>query len=221
MNILVACEVSQEITKRFFAQGHNVYSCDIQETKLLPERHINGDVLPIINGSCQFKTQDGKIHYIDSTWDLLIAHPPCTYLSNAGIKYFNFQKYGAKAVIRRALRQEAFEFFMKFVNCNAKHICIENPVGYISTHYRKPDQIIQPFYFGDPYQKRTCLWLFNLPKLQYTNIIEPEPPIIFKSGKRMPKWYNDACKIPAERLNIRSKTFPGIAEAITTQWNNL
>ena len=117
--------------------------------------------------------------------------------------------------------QEAFDFFMKFVNCNAKHICIENPVGYVSTHYRKPDQIIQPFYFGDPYQKRTCLWLFNLPKLQYTNIVEPEPPIIFKSGNSMPKWYYDACKIPAERSNIRSKTFPGIAEAITTQWNNL
>ena len=181
MNILVACEVSQEITKRFSAQGHNVYSCDIQETKLLPERHINGDVLPIINGNCQFKTQDGKIHYINGTWDLLIAHPPCTYLSNAGMRYFSFQKYGAKAVIRRALRQEAFDFFMKFVNCNAKHICIENPVGYV----------------------------------------EPEPQIIFKSGKRMPRWLNDAYKNPTERSNIGSKTFPGIAEAITTQWNNL
>ena len=190
----------------------------------LPEWHIYSDVLPLINGRCTFKTQDDIPHTIDGKWDLLIAHPPCTYLTVTGNKWFNIEKYGDKARQRFFDREDAVEFFMKFVNADCEHICIENPVGIMSTRYRKPDQIIQPYMFGEHARKSTCLWLKNLPLLQPTNIVDPGE--ISKQGLSLGAAayfardehgkilrYNDP-----ETKKIRSRTYVGIAKAIAEQF---
>lgn len=114
----------------------------------------------------------------------MIAHPPCTYLSNAGIGWFNENKFGEKAKQRKILRIEAYDFFMKLYNADIKRICIENPTGWMNSHFRNPDQIIQPYYFGDSESKRTCLWLKNLPKLRHTNIVKPKIYGYYKNGKK-------------------------------------
>jgi len=158
-------------------------------------------------------------------WDLLIAHPPCTYLTVTANKWLKDQpprKSGALVgAARRQARMEAIEFFMTFANADIPKICIENPVGCISSTWRKPDQIIQPWQFGHPEPKKTCLWLKGLPKLNHTKLVEPEYHTT-KSGKRMPKWYAyaDKSKGQTHRAAIRSKTFPGIAEAMAEQWGN-
>ena len=144
--------------------GIECYSCDIDEPSGgHPEWHIMHDVLPYINGDCTFETMDGIFHTIEGKWDLLIAHPPCTYLTVSGNRWFNVEKYGDKALQRMKDREAAVEFFMAFINANCEHIAVENPVGYMNSHYRKPDQIIQPYEYGDPERKTTCLWLKNLP----------------------------------------------------------
>ena len=217
MKVLVACEESQRVCSAFRARGHEAYSCDIIKCSGdHPEWHIKADVLPILNGNCDFTTQDGASHHIEGRWDLIIAHPPCTYLTVTGNRWFNVEKYGDKALKRMELREEAKEFFMKFANADCDKIMIENPVGVMSTAWRKPDQIIQPYYFGDPFEKRTCLWLKGLPKLERTNEVEPEPRIKYASGCTMPAWY--ANLPPKERAKERSKTFPGFAEAMAEQW---
>lgn len=204
MNVLVACEESQEVCKAFRARGHNAFSCDIQECSGgHPEWHICGDVLPLLNDN----------------WDLIIAHPPCTYLTTTGNRWFNREVYGEKAEQRYREREKAINFFMAFVNAKCDQIAIENPVGVMSTEWRKPDQIIQPFMFGDPYEKKTCLWLKGLPHLKPVNVVSPPPRLVFDSGKSMPQWYADAWRLPkAERAKLRSKTFPGIAKAMAEQW---
>lgn len=165
---------------------------------------------------------DGKYHRIEGEWDLIIAHPECTYLTVTGNRWFNVEKYGDKARERIKLREEAIKFFMEFINAKCDHIAVENPIGIMSTQYRRPDQIIQPYWFGDPYEKRTCLWLKGLPLLQKSNEVEPEARTQFASGKSMPKWYNDAANLPAEeRSRIRSQTFPGFAKAMADQWGNI
>lgn len=220
MNVLIACEESQEVCKAFRAKGHNAFSCDLQECSGgHPEWHINSDCLKIINGNCEFWTQDGKYHYYPYKWDLLIAHPPCTYLTVTGNRWFNVKKYGDKAIERMEKRKEAAKFFMTFANADCEHIAIENPVGYISSYWRKPNQIIQPWMFGDAAEKRTCLWTKGLPILIETDVVLPPPRVYFYSGKSMPKWYADAWGMSKEeRAKIRSKTFPGIAKAMATQW---
>ena len=216
MKVLVACEESQRVCNAFRARGHEAYSCDIIEPSgSHPEWHILGDVLPILNGNTTFETMDGEEHFIDK-WDLIIAHPPCTYLTVTGNRWFNVEKYGDKARERIKLREEAVEFFMAFANADCDKIAIENPVGVISTRWRKPDQIVQPYFFGDPFEKRTCLWLKGLPKLKKTNEVEPEPRIKYASGCTMPAWY--ANLPPKDRAKERSKTFPGFAEAMAEQW---
>lgn len=216
MKVLVACEESQRVCSAFRARGHEAYSCDIIECSGgHPEWHIMEDCLPLINGNCTFKTMDGEEHYVEK-WDLLIAHPPCTYLTVTGNRWFNVEKYGDKARERIKLREEAKEFFMKFANADCDKIMIENPVGVMSTAWRKPDQIVQPYYFGDPFEKRTCLWLKGLPKLEKTNEVEPEPRIKYASGCTMPAWYANLS--PKDRAKERSKTFPGFAEAMAEQW---
>ena len=160
------------------------------------------------------------IYSIKTKWDLLIAHPPCTYLSNAGNRWFNVDRYGVDALKRYYYRKEAIKFFMHFVYANCDHICVENPVGVMSTRYRKPDQIIQPWMFGDAYEKRTCLWLSGLPLLKPTKIVNPPPKLVHKSGRTSASWYSLAVKLPSdERSRVRSKTFPGIANAIAQQWS--
>lgn len=219
MKILIACEESQTVCKAMRERGHEAYSADILEPSGgHPEWHILGDVLPIINGDCEFATMDGTQHIIGG-WDMIVAHPPCTYLTVTGNRWFNEEKYGEKAVQRAANRDKAAKFFMTFVNANCGKIAVENPVGYMNTHYRKPDQIIQPYMFGDAFEKATCLWLKGLPKLTPTDVVEPPKRVNFKSGKSMPKWYADLWHLPSsERAKLRSKTFEGIAKAMAEQW---
>ena len=220
MRALVACEESQVITIELRKRGWEAYSCDIMECSGgHPEWHIQYDALKILNGHCIFVTEDGSYHQINSKWDLIIAHPPCTYLTVTGNRWFNVEKYGEKAKQRIKDREEAIEFFMKFANADCDHICIENPVGIMSTSWRKPDQIIQPYEFGDPVEKKTCLWLIGLDPLVPTNVVTPPPRVQFSSGKTMASWYAEAFHLPKEeRSKIRSKTFPGIGEAIADQF---
>ena len=223
MKVLVACEESQRVCIAFREKGHEAYSCDIQECSGgHPEWHILGDVLPILNGNTKFITQDGTLHEIYGKWDMIIAHPPCTYLTVTGNRWFNIEKYGKKAIKRYEQRKEAIQFFFRIVNANCDKIAIENPIGIMSTVWEKPTQIIQPFMFGDPFEKKTCLWLKNLPKLNSTKLVIPPERIKFKSGKTMPEWYAKLWALPKEeREKERSKTFIGIARAMAEQWGNL
>lgn len=218
MKVLVACEESQEVCKAFRALGHEAYSCDIQEPSGgHPEWHILGDALKAIEGG-HVTTMDGQTHDVGK-WDSLIAHPPCTYLTVTGNRWFNTGRYGENAVRRLQLREEAAAFFLAFVNANVCKIAVENPVGYMSTHYRKPDCIIQPYMFGDRARKSTCLWLKGLPKLIPTDIVVPDI-VQYKNGKGTDSpWHMESLKLPPnERAKERSKTFPGIAKAMAEQW---
>ena len=214
MKILIACEESQRITIEMRARGHECYSCDIiAPSGGHPEWLIQQDVVPLLNGPVNFQTIDGRSHSVDR-WDMIIAHPPCTLLTNTGNKYFNEEVYGEKARQRKIDREKAVEFFMKIANADCDKIAIENPVGCMSTRWRKPDQIIQPYMFGNPARKKTCWWLKGLPKLIPTNEIEPEEQV-----HGMGKWYYETSCLPhKDRAKERSKTFPEIAKAIAEQW---
>lgn len=204
MKILIACEESQEVCKAFRALGHDAYSCDIIECSGgHPEWHLKQDVIPLLN----------------EKWDMIIAFPPCTYLTVTGNRWFNVDSYGEKAIQRKKDREDAIRFFMAFVNADCDKIAIENPVGVMSTVYRKPDQIVHPYLFGDPERKGTCLWLKGLPKLKPTNIVEPNI-IAYKNGKGTDSpWHMNTIGLPKqERAKLRSKTFPGIAKAMAEQW---
>jgi hypothetical protein len=205
VRIIVGCEFSQIVTKAFREKGHEAYSCDLRETEGNPDWHIQGNVLD----------------HIDKDWDLGIFHPECTYLTVTANKWLKDQPERKSGVLvgaaRRQARQEAIEFFLRLYNCSIPKICIENPVGCMSTELRKPDQIIQPFQFGHPEPKKTCLWLKNLPLLVPTNIVEPEYHKT-ASGKNVPAWFF----LPSpskERQDDRNRTFTGIAEAMADQWN--
>lgn len=170
MKVLVACEESQRVCNAFRKLGHEAYSCDIIECSGgHPEWHILGDALKVINGNCDFTTQDGEKHTIIGKWDLLIAHPPCTYLTNASAVRMRVK--GEVVPERYAKAVEAKEFFMRFINADCDRICVENPVPLKIVNLPPYTQIIQPWQFGHPYSKRTCLWLKGLPKLEPTNII--------------------------------------------------
>lgn len=219
MKVLVACEESQRVCTAFRELGHEAYSCDIQECSGgHPEWHILGDVLPLINGNCEFAAMDGSTHKIDGKWDLLIAHPPCTYLSNAGAARL-FPKKGLMDVSRYKKGLEAKNFFMRFYNADCDKICIENPIPTRIYELPKYSQIIQPFEHGHPYSKKTCLWLKNLPKLLPTKIIT-ENIISWVSGGSKDSHGNprkqSGTKIRDSKA--RSKTFPGIAKAMAEQW---
>ena len=225
MRVLVACEESQRVCTAFRELGHEAYSCDIDiPSGDHPEWHILGDALNVINpvyaGSknprIMFTTMDNVVHVFYGKWDLIIAHPPCTYLTVTANRWYNVEKYGDKARERLQLREEAKKFFMEFINADCDKIAVENPIGVMSTSYRRPDQIIQPYMFGDPFEKKTCLWLKGLPKLVATNEVEPPTRQQLKSGKSMPEWYSNAPK--KDRSKIRSKTFPGFAKAMAEQW---
>ena len=150
---------------------------------------------------------------------MIIAHPPCTYLTVTGNRWFNVDRYGENAIKRAEKRDKAILFFLQIANADCEKIAIENPVGVMNTIFRKPDQIIQPYMFGDHAEKKTCIWLKGLPPLLPTNYVDPPERVIFKSGKSMPKWYACLWNLPKyERSRIRSKTFPGIANAMATQW---
>lgn len=232
MNVLIACEESQRVCIEFRRLGHRAFSCDIQDqTGGHPEWHIKGDALPLINGNCKFQTQDGKTHKQDGKWDMLIAFPPCTYLIISGNRWFNEERYGEQAKERWAKRLEAIHFFTSFAEADCERIAIENPVGVINTLYRNPDQIIQPWMFGDHAEKTTCLWLFGLPLLIPDTSKKPKGLKRFKwvdrktgRQKSQPLWYAKAWinnkSDNSARSKERSKTFPGIARAMAEQWGN-
>ena len=221
MKVLIACEESQTVCKAFRERGHEAYSCDIQEPSGgHPEWHICGDVLPLLNGNCEVATMDGVKHRIEGKWDLIIAHPPCTYLTLAGNKWFK-PEFADRFPNRQKQRKEAVDFFMAIANADCDRIAIENPVGVISSQWRKPDQYIEPYMFGDPEKKKTGLWLKGLPLLKPTSIVEPVI-IHCKSGANEPRWHMETMKLPPnERAKARSKTFPGIAAAIAEQWGGV
>lgn len=218
MNVLIACEESQEVCKAFRAKGHRAFSCDILDCSGgHPEWHINSDVLPLLNGNCVFKTSDNQIHEQQGHWDLIIAHPPCTYLTLTGNKWFK-PEYKDRFPEREREREEAITFFMQFAYAECDRIAIENPVGIMSSRWRKPDQYIEPYFFGEQEKKKTGLWLKGLTPLEPTNIVEP---IIIHcaSGANEPRWHMETMKLPKEeRSRARSKTFPGIAKAMAEQW---
>ena len=221
MKVLVACEESQEVCKAFRKKGHEAYSCDIQtHSGGHPEWHIKGNVLPLLNGNCKFITCDFKEHEIKGKWDIIIAHPPCTDLCVSGARYFQKKRENGS-------QEESIKFFKHFLDADCDKIAIENPIGIIGGDYIKKwfplysnlpkcTQIIQPFEYGHPYTKSTCLWLKNLPELIPTDILE----------KPDTGWINQSFT-PDGRYGgfkhfngskERSKTFPGIAKAMADQW---
>lgn len=219
--------------------GHNAYSCDIQEPSgNHPEWHICGDVLQVLNPTekctpdgqvfknIEFYTMDGTPHCV-GRWDLVMAHPPCVFLCLAANKLYNVEKYGDYARDRLKKREEAIKFFMEFTKVDCDHVAIENPIGVIGPLYRPADQVIQPYEFGHPVRKSTCLWLKGLPKLKPTNIVDFE--CIHSNGKSGgysgPSWVvkDENGKVLSYRdprvSKERSKTYPGIAKAIAEQWS--
>ncbi len=224
MKILVACEESQAVTKELRALGHEAYSADIQECSgEHPEWHIMADVLPLINGRCEFATMDGVRHEVKGKWDMLLAFPPCTHLAVSGAKHFEKKRADGR-------QEDAIKFFCRFLMADCDRVAIENPVNIISGDYVKkwfPEiatefglpvkatQRIQPWMFGDPFEKTTCLWLKNLPELQPTEIVTPPPRQVVRSGKTLPVWYSNC---GGDRPKMRAKTFPGIAKAMAEQW---
>ncbi len=205
MRVLVACEESQAVTIELRKLGHEAYSCDIVECSGgYPEWHLQQDVVPLLK----------------EKWDMIIAFPPCTHLAVSGARHFAEK-------IADGRQQEGIDFFMLFANADCERIAIENPIGIMSTKWKKPNQIIQPWEYGDKFQKSTCLWLKGLPNLVPTNIVEKGE---FKEWtnkqgvkKKQALWYYEAlqnAKSPEERARLRSKTFPGIAKAMAEQWTS-
>lgn len=200
MRVLIACEYSGRVREAFRLKGHDAVSCDLLPTEI-PGNHYQGDVMDIIN--------DG--------WDMMVAFPPCTHLACSGAAWFEKKRKDGR-------QQKGVNFFLKFTKTNIPKWAIENPVGIMSKLYRRPDQVIHPYYFGDPFQKTTCLWLNGLPPLVHSS----EDDLFYKkththkgemytapSGKVMARWYAFA---KGDRAKIRSKTFPGIAKAMAEQW---
>ena len=223
MNVLIGCECSQVVCNEFRKLGHNAFSCDIQdEYGGHPEWHIKADVLPLLKGKCKFITSDGKSHKILSHWDLIIAHPPCTYFSNATMVNLGrkdhpdvFNEEWKRSFFEK--RKNAFDFVQTIYSADCEKICIENVVGYLSTHFRKPDQYIEPYYFGDTWKKKTCLWLKGLQPLKPTNIVEPKGKWVRHHLKTKDdlKGYENSGVYSAKEP---SKTFEGIAKAMAEQW---
>lgn len=219
MKVMVACEESQRVCTEFRHAGHEAYSADVQKPSGgHPEWHILGDVLPYINGSCTFKTMDGAEHNISGTWDLLIAHPPCTYISKAGGNRLRIDGEIQKERFLKGL--SATDFFMKFYFADCNKIAIENPIPLKIFGIPKYSQIIQPYMFGDPWMKTTCLWLKGLPPLLPDNIVKPTGKWVNASDHRKHKRKDEWQTTGVKSAKQRSKTFPGIARAMAAQWSN-
>ena len=217
MRVLVACEESQRVCIAFRERGHEAYSCDVQECSGgHPEWHIKGDVLPLLNGDCTFFTEGGCWIHIGGKWDLIIAHPPCTDLAVSGARHFERKQ-------KEGRQQKSIVFFMQLALADCEKVAVENPVCIMSSCWKKPDQIIQPYMFGHPESKKTCLWLKGLPKLKPTKLLELPESGYWKNQTKEGqnkliidgKWiaYNDP-----RTAKERSKTYPGIAKAMAEQW---
>lgn len=198
MRVLVACEESQAVTKRLRGGGVEAYSCDL---------------LPCSGGHPEWHIQADALEVSKMRWDMVIAFPPCTHLAVSGAAWFPEK-------VRSGKQQMAIGFFLAFTALDhVPMVAIENPVGIMSNVYRKPDQIIQPWQFGDPHEKKTCLWLKGLPKLEPTKVVEPMPRIELANGKTDNAWHLETLGLSQhERSKARSKTFPGIAAAMADQW---
>lgn len=215
MKVLIACEESQEVCKAFRKLGHRAYSCDIQKPSGgHPEWHILGDALKVLNGGI-ITTMDGKSHKIGK-WDLLIAHPPCTYLSNAGARHL--WKGHQLQADRVMLGIQARDFFMRFWLADISMIAVENPIPSKVFAMPKYTQIVQPYEYGHPYSKRTCLWLKGLPKLQPTDIVEPTATWCPSGSYSHKHGEQHKGMFTTDRAKNRAKTFPGIAKAMAEQW---
>lgn len=217
LDVLLGCEESQAVLTEFLKLGHNAYSCDLKPTSgNYPERHLQEDIIKVMHSR---------------KWDLIIGFPPCTHLAVSGTAHFEKKRKDGR-------QQEAINFFMQMVNAPAFYVAVENPIGIMSKIYKKPTQIVHPYYFGDSARKSTCLWLKNLPPLFHAKEKDLFNDIVThvdqgefhewtdgKTGKikRQPKWYADAFlnnKDKEKTGELRSKTFKGIAEAMATQWSN-
>lgn len=202
MRVLVACEFSGVVRDAFRRLGHDAVSCDILPTEQ-PGPHIQDDVLK----------------HLGAGWDLMIAHPPCTYLTVTGNKWMA-ERFRSRFPDRVKQRCQAIDFFISLAKAPIPRIALENPVGIMSRIYKAPTQYIQPYYFGDPERKTTCLWLKNLPKLKATNRVKPKL-YTYKDGRTDGDWHVKTMKLPPlERMKARSKTFQGIAEAMASQWGS-
>ena len=241
LNVLIACEESQACCRAFRAMGHNAYSCDLFDcsgtifgtdiAEPHPEWHFNHDVTAVLNKT-DLTLQNGKLARVDGEWDIMIGHPPCTYLAVSGAQWyyhpddkdkpFEERRPHPRYPNRAQDREDGANFFLFLAGADVKRIAIENPVGIMSTRWRKPDQSIQPYMFGDPYSKNTCLWIKNLRPLHPSKETDNHGErIFFGSGKSQPKWYSDGftkTKSAVERQKWRSKTFPNIARVIAEQW---
>ena len=241
LNILIACEESQACCRAFRKLGHNAYSCDLfkcsgtifgtDKKEPHPEWHFDHDVTTVLNKT-DLTLQDGSQAVIEGDWDIMIGHPPCTFLAVSGAKWLYDPKDKDKPISergphpsfpnRRKDQEDGANFFMFLAQANVKRIAIENPVGIMSSRWRRPDQSVQPYMFGDPYSKYTCLWIKNLRPLHPSKPTEDKGErIYFGSGKSQPKWYSDGLtktKSKEERQKWRSKTFPNIARAFAEQW---
>ena len=235
LNVLVACEESQAVCKEFRKLGHNAFSCDLLDCSGgHPEWHFKQDILALIRDG-KGVLQNGKTYKLPKgqKWDLMIAHPPCTFLAVSGARWYYHPEDKDLPVEQRRPhprfpnrakdREEGAAFFLALANADVEHIAVENPVGIMSARFRKPDQTVQPYWFGDSASKATCLWLKNLPLLKKTKVVDPGERVVLSSGKTLPKWYSDAltkAKTAAERRTLRSKTFPGFAKAMAKQWGD-
>lgn len=216
MKVLVACEESQAVCKAFRERGNEAYSCDIQHCALYDhlEWHIVEDARVIINGRCMFTDAMGGVHRIEGGWDLLIAHPPCTYLTTAGSVWLFDHQHRIRDFGRLKKGCDAREFFMDCLNAKAERKAIENPVPMKIWNLPPYTQIIEPYMFGDPWRKKTCLWLYNLPELRPTEIVTPTGLWVQTKAQRESDYEN----IGKKDSKMRSKTFPGIARAMAEQW---
>ena len=231
MNVLVACEESQAVCLAFRKLGHNAYSCDLQDySGGHPEYHFKGDMFDVI-ANRGGTLENGTKHFLDGNWDLVIAHPPCTFLAVSGARWYYHpddknlpteqRRPHPKFPDRAKDREDAVQFFMDVSRIGVSRLAIENPVGIMSSRWRKPNQIIEPWMFGHEASKKTCLWLKNRPLLVPTNIVGKGEIYTAKSGNKSPKWFTDiffSGVSAEERRKLRSKTFPGIADAMADQW---
>lgn len=234
--ILIACEESQRVCTEFRKRGHEAYSCDILPCSGgHPGWHIQGDVIPLLNGDCDFWSVDVDRrgvgwHKIVGKWDLIIAHPPCTYLSNVATRHHSLNCSPVDKINARTMKRiESMNFFMKFVTADCEHIAVENPVGVMNTCYRKPDMIIHPYMFAESVDdtdnyctKATCLWLKGLPELVGNGIPKPDNEKIYgrNPNGKVSNWEERQIG-GKDRSKNRSKTFSGIAKAMAEQWGGI
>jgi len=206
MKVIIGCEESQVVCMAFRELGHEAYSCDLLPCSgEHPEWHFQEDIFEVLKRM---------------KFDLCIFHPPCTYLTVTGNKWMK-PEFKDRFPNRLQQREDAVKFFMDLSEVECEKIAIENPAGIMSTRWRKPDQYVHPYHFGDPHSKKTGLWLKGLPKLVPTNIVEPIM-YIYKDGRRDSMWHMESLKLPPdERARVRSKTFPGLAKAMAAQWGGI